>query len=72
MFPEFVCIWSMLMPSGQGSRKKASGLLEVELWIVVTHYVAAGDWAWFFAKVISALNWHIVSQAPYVMLYMVP
>ena len=54
IFPEYMPIRSM--PNAQDGQKKASGPLEVELWIVVTHYVTAGAEPQFSARVISALN----------------
>ena len=51
------------VPGTCGSQKKASALLELEFWMVVSHMCVLGTEPWSFTRATSTLNCQAISPA---------
>lgn len=67
-----VCICISCVPSALGNQKRSLCILELEVWMVVSHHVGSENQTQVFRRIVSALHHWPISLAPhYAWLYLV-
>lgn len=62
MLGPHICMGTIGIPGGSGGQKKAPDPLKLELWMIVSHHVDAGNQSWVLCKT-STLN-HLALPTP--------